>query len=296
MKKIAVLLAAYNGERWIEEQLASILQQRNVNVTIFISVDLSKDNTLSMCQRLASNEQRIKLLEYGERFGGAASNFYRLIKDVDFSSFDYIAFADQDDLWLDNKLEMACRYLESCDVYSSNVTAFWPNGRTYLIDKAQPQVKYDFLFEAAGPGCTYVIDRQVATCFKAFLNENWSSVKEVELHDWLFYAYARVHRYKWVIDSRPSMLYRQHENNQVGANNTFPAALKRYKLIKKKWYRNEILKLLGLFGADLDINFKEPLISKRYITKLKLVFYINQMRRKPKDRIYLMIAIILGGF
>lgn len=245
---------------------------------------------------MALNEPRIKLLQYGERFGGAASNFYRLIKDVDFSAFDYIAFADQDDIWLEDKLTRACSFLTEYDVYSSNVTAFWPDGRKFLIDKAQDQVKYDFLFEAAGPGCTYVINCDVAICFKNFLIEHWSQVKEIALHDWLFYAYARVHHHTWMIDSRSGMHYRQHEHNQVGANNTFSAALKRYKLIKSKWYRGEVLKLLGLFENDLDMPFKEKLITDSYTDKLMLLRHINEFRRKRKDRAYLAIAILLGSF
>lgn len=296
MKKIAVLLAAYNGDLWIEEQIASILQQRNVNVTIFISIDVSNDNTLPLCKYLASNDERIKLLEYGEKFGGAASNFYRLIKDVDFSNFTHIAFADQDDLWLNDKLESACRFLDEYDVYSSNVLAFWVDGRTLLINKAQPQVKYDFLFEAAGPGCTYVISCDAAIRFKDFLIKNWSLIKNISLHDWLFYAYARVNCLKWKIDSRPSMYYRQHKNNQVGANNSFHAAIKRYKLIKSKWYRNEILKLMRLFSSQLNLPFEKEITLSSYINNIKLLRYINNFRRKRKDRIYLAIAMLLNSF
>ncbi|MCE9909962.1 glycosyltransferase [Hafnia paralvei] len=297
MKKIAVLLAAYNGSLWIEAQINSILQQKNVDVTIYISVDISHDNTLSLCECFASSNERIKVLGYGEKFGGAAANFYRLIKDVDFSSFDYVAFADQDDLWLDDKLEISCSFLaEYYDVYSSNVVAFWPDGRRFLIDKAQPQVKYDFLFEAAGPGCTYVIKCDVAISFKDFLVEHWPLVKNISLHDWLFYSYARINCLKWKIDSRPSMYYRQHQNNQIGANNSFSAAVKRYKLIKSKWYRGEILKLIRLFSDSLDIPFKEAILSGRYIDNIKLLRSINQLRRKRKDRLYLSISILLGIF
>lgn len=296
MKKIAVLLAAYNGEQWIEAQITSILQQRTVGVTIFISVDVSQDNTLKLCEQLAVNQPRIKILPYGEKFGGAAPNFYRLLKDVDFSTFDYIAFADQDDIWPEEKLQRACTFMHDYDVYSSNVTAFWPDGRTFLIDKAQPQVKYDFLFEAAGPGCTYVIKRDVALRFKDFITNNWAAVKEVALHDWLFYAYARVHHYRWKIDDLSCMHYRQHANNQVGANNSFAAAMKRYKLIKSKWYRGEVLKLINLFDDKVDIPYKQRLISNSYFDKIRLLPYIHDFRRKRKDRAYLALAILLGDF
>ncbi|MCV5479999.1 glycosyltransferase family 2 protein, partial [Escherichia coli] len=92
--------------------------------------------------------------------------------------------------WLEDKLQRASLFLEKYDVYSSNVIAFWPNGKAVLINKAQPQVKYDFLFEAAGPGCTYVIHRDVAIEFKKFIVSKWQEVKKIELHDWLFYSFS----------------------------------------------------------------------------------------------------------
>jgi len=148
MVKIAVLLAAYNGVKWLPAQVESILQQKNVDVNIFISVDSSSDATEAWVSELALNNTQVKVLPHGEHFGGAGRNFYRLIRDVDFSEFDYIALADQDDIWLADKLSAAHeRISESCaSGYSSNVTAFWSDGRKVLLDKAQRQRKYDFLF------------------------------------------------------------------------------------------------------------------------------------------------------
>ncbi|HGU5088521.1 TPA: glycosyltransferase, partial [Escherichia coli] len=290
------LLAAYNGEQWIQEQISSILKQKNVDVTLFISIDQSSDNTLMLCEELALSEPRINLLPYGDIFGGAALNFYRLIKDVDFTSFDYISFADQDDIWLEDKLQRASLFLEKYDVYSSNVIAFWPNGKAVLINKAQPQVKYDFLFEAAGPGCTYVIHRDVAIEFKKFIVSKWQEVKKIELHDWLFYSFSRVKNFQWVIDERPGMYYRQHQNNQVGANNTMAGAVKRLNLIKCKWYREQICRMISVFEDEVYIPFYRELKTDSYFDKLKILPYLNKIRRRPRDRMYLAIAILIGYF
>ena len=82
-------------------------------------------------------------------------------------------------------------------------------------DKAQPQADWDFLFEAAGPGCTYVFTRDLVIALKASILTNWNEVQNVSLHDWYCYAFARSQGFKWFIDPRPSMNYRQHERNQV---------------------------------------------------------------------------------
>lgn len=203
--KIAVLLAAYNGMQWIEEQLTSILDQTAVDVTVYISVDPSTDGTEAWCTAFAVSHPNIIILPEAGKFGGAARNFFRLIRDVDYCAYDFIALADQDDLWNADKLQRAVAAIQNrrVDAYSSNVTAFWPDGRTHLLDKAQPQVEWDFLFEAAGPGCTYVFNRGLADALKLSMLANWQQLQTVSLHDWYCYAFARSHGYRWYIDPVP---------------------------------------------------------------------------------------------
>lgn len=81
--KIAVLLAAYNGMAYIQQQLETILSQAEVDIKIFISVDLSTDDTFEWCQQFSANQPTVEVLSYGDRFGGAAANFFRLLRDVD---------------------------------------------------------------------------------------------------------------------------------------------------------------------------------------------------------------------
>ena len=110
---VAVLIAAYNGEEWISKQLDCILSQEDVVVDIFVSLDRSSDRTLSLLKSKKYNCPNLSILSYGERFGGAAKNFYRLIKEVDLTSYDYVAFADQDDIWLPEKLNHGIQAMQS---------------------------------------------------------------------------------------------------------------------------------------------------------------------------------------
>src|SRR5690606_1482765 len=128
--------------------------------------------------------------------------------------------SDQDDIWFEDKLARAIGILRRSGsvAYSSNVIAFWPSGRRMLIKKSQPQKKWDFLFEAAGPGCTYVMQADFCTALQQCVCVQWDSVQTVFLHDWFTYAFARANGYQWIIDDKPSMLYRQHADNQVGVN------------------------------------------------------------------------------
>ena len=287
---IAVLLAAYNGMEWIGEQIASISSQKNTSIEIFISVDLSNDKTYEWCQDLARNNSYIKVLPYGERFGGAAKNFYRLIRDVDFSYFDYIALSDQDDIWDSDKLHHAISVIEkdNLDGYSGNVIAFWSDGQERLDKKNFPQKRFDYFFEAAGPGCTYVFKQQAIQKFKKFLIKNWTKVNLVELHDWMIYAYFRSQGMRWKIDNKPLMRYRQHQHNQVGINYGLKAYLIRFNKIKTKWYRNEVQKIINLLNgsSEQDISLKRLFLIKNFW----------HLRRRPRDAIFLLFMIILQIF
>ncbi len=296
-KSLVILLAAYNGQKWLQTQIDSILYTRcEVDLELSLSVDVSNDATLEICNRYATIDTRVSILPYGDRYGGAGKNFYRLLKDTDLICYDYIAFCDQDDIWHENKLPRAIEKLQQYDCYSSNVTAFWEDGREVLIDKAQPQRKWDFLFEAAGPGCTYVFKREVAMEFKAWLLERYHQVGEdIALHDWLLYAFARSQGYSWFIDPNPMMLYRQHANNQVGTNNSFGAAIKRLNMITSKWYRNQCTNIAEHLALH-HLPIVKYGLNKGYVGNLYLLFHINKLRRRLRDRVALTIALLFNLF
>lgn len=292
--RVAVLLAAYNGMRWLEEQLNSIFEQVGVDVTLYISVDISSDGTEAYLREVAAARSNVVVLPDGGKFGGAAKNFFHLIRHVDFSKFDYIALSDQDDIWMKDKLLHAHQVIMARGVsaYSGNVLAFWQDGRKLLIDKAQKQKKYDFFFEAAGPGCSYVIKVSESLLFKDFLLKNWQLANDFSLHDWLVYAWFRFNGYSWYIDKVPKIHYRQHDANQVGANSGLKAIVSRLSLMHKGWYRQEISKLVTLLGEKED-NIKGISIKNGRPTTLFLLMNFSQIRRKSRDQWLLLLAIIV---
>lgn len=295
-KKVGVLLAAFNGESWLAEQVLSILEQKCVDVHLYISLDKSDDSSMSICNKFCLEYKNVTLLPYGATFGGAGKNFYRLFIDVDISDYDFIALSDQDDIWNPDKLISSVDILSGYDGYSSNVIAFWEDGREILINKAQEKKEWDYLFEAAGPGCTYVLRRDVAIKFKTWLIERYDKINnDVELHDWLIYAFCRHFGYRWFIDPRPGMRYRQHANNQVGTNNSISAAKKRLLLIKRKWYRNQVTKIAEHLELQ-SLSMVKYGLNKGYIGNIYLLFNVNQLRRRLRDRIALSFALLFNIF
>lgn len=170
--EVAVLMAVCNGRQWLPAQVDSILGQSGVDISLYLSIDPSKDESELYCRQLAESSDRVILLS-GSGPGNAAANFFRLIRHVDINRYDYIALADQDDIWLDDKLRYAIQRLneEKADGFSSSVEAFWPNGKRRLVRKDYPQRKWDYLFESPGPGCTFVLNSRLSGALRSNLTE-----------------------------------------------------------------------------------------------------------------------------
>ena len=292
--RFAVCLAAYNGLSYIVEQIESILRQRNVDFQIFVSVDQSSDGTEDRLADWALAEPRLTLLPFGQHFGGAGPNFYRLLRDVDLSGFDYLSFADQDDIWHPDKLWRAHSLMIAHNVvgYSSNFTAFWPSGEARVVNKAWPQRAWDFLFESAGPGCTYVLHSSLAFPLQQLVRNADKRLLRVDYHDWLTYAFARSQNYPWVIDSWSSMQYRQHANNQIGVNSGW----------RSFWLRAQ--KILNGYGFEQSLLIADvvhvsalPVVQRGLrggrLGYLWLAFRATQCRRKRMDQMWFFISCVL---
>jgi rhamnosyltransferase len=289
--RVIVLLAACNGENFIKDQLDSLINQTLAPFKIIINVDFSSDKTLDIAQYYQKKYPEILLIKSHQFFGSAGKNFIDLLKNNLFFDSDYIALCDQDDIWKKNKLEKACHTLAmGYDAYSSNVDAFWESGQRKNIVKNQPQKNFDYFFESAGPGCTFVISKKLAISLQESLKKK--NMDQFDFaHDWLIYAYARSNNYKWFIDSFASVKYRQHSSNVLGAN------------IGLKAFILRTLKVLQGVGFDFSFklmkNFNEndPFIKSLFpITRLnliKLAFYSSHCRRRKRDQFFFFCACFL---
>jgi rhamnosyltransferase len=297
--KVLVLLASYNGYSWLPEQIQSILNQSQVDTHLIISDDQSVDGSAELIQDYASRDSRITLLPSVKRYGSAGSNFYRLLQEANTEGYAYIALADQDDIWLSNKLhnQISLIKFHQVDAVSSNVVAYWPDGKRALVDKAQPQRRLDFLFESAGPGCTFLMNAKLAAKVKSVLNDPALPASSVALHDWLIYTICRSNGGKWWIDQRPTLKYRQHGKNVIGVNQGFNAWHNRFRLITNKWYRDEVSKLALIARKLSDDPYIQSacnaLLGSGTIHKLRLLKYMPQSRRNNTERMFLTAMLML---
>jgi len=293
--RVLVCLAAYQGMQWLKEQVDSILAQQGVDVTVLVSIDPSSDGTEVWFEALAAEQDNVLLLPTGQRFGCAAANFFHLLRNADVQSYDLISLADQDDIWLPNKLLRAATYLQQhpdISAYSSNVLAFWPDGRERLVRKAQPQVAWDHLFEAPGPGCTFVMRAEPVIRLQRYCSQHERALREVVSHDWFIYAWFRTRGLGWFIDPEPGLHYRQHASNELGMNRGLAAYRNRLnKVLKGEWFDQAAL-IARLTGAE-QASFVRKWITLTPAGFLYLALRPHLCRRRFRDRLAFSLLCLL---
>ncbi len=223
---IYVLLSTYNGAQYLPQQLESILGQDCPNLHLLIRDDGSTDTTVSILHEYEAKYPQIKLI-VGKNIGVVAS-FFALILAVP-TNADFVAFCDQDDIWLSQKLSRAISCLNSLSITSPNLYC----SATQLINAAGDYIttvqkkikKLDLSYSLIGnivTGCTAVFNQPLLK----LLQNNQPKASEVILHDWWIYLLASACG-KVCYDEQSFILYRQHANNVVG-NTSFFKRIKKF--------------------------------------------------------------------
>lgn len=302
---VHVVMATYNGEPWISAQVQSILNQRGVRVHLAITDDGSTDGTVERVRHLTETDDRVELLpaRIGKR--GAGQNFLSGLSQIEINDGEYLAFADQDDLWHPNKLAHQIEFLNAhkAQATSSNVLSFDESGKTRLIRKDQPQRRWDFIFEAPGPGSTFVLTSTATQLVQSYLETNPS--EDIWLHDWFIYALVRAAGLKWVIDSRPHVAYRQHRDNALGEHRGIAAVQQRLGNMRDGTYRQQFILTAEAALTIGSAASRDPawiaelgeLLTALQDTsprgRCRLLRFEPQMRRDPLEGVALSAAMVL---
>lgn len=250
MKKVLVLMSTYNGLKFIEDQIISILNQKGVYVDILIRDDGSSDGTKEYLQSLTND--RITVIS-GTNIGFAES-FMTLIYESYNYEYDYYAFSDQDDVWLSDKLVTAVSMLEeivdknALNLYYSSFTLVNENliplqERPLVSGKVKPhifnkeEIKPLLLIRYFMLGCTMVFNRKTVE----FINLYRPKMK-LQMHDmWLGQTCGYFGNI--VFDEQSHFLYRQHGNNVSGVSSSLITRLNRFFKSFKTYERRHFREL-----------------------------------------------------
>lgn len=208
MCKVDILMATYNGEKYVAQQIRSLQNQTYEDWNLWVHDDGSSDYTVGIVRRMAETDHRIRLVEDGVRLHSPAWNFMHLLA---FSKAEYTMFCDQDDIWLENKLEVL---MEAMSFRNQELPqAVYGNGYIYKVDTGEisgkallstPTRLGDALFANGGvQGCAILMNRS--------LREICMDTPPVLcMHDHLVTLAALTFGNLTYVDC-PLMLYRRHE-------------------------------------------------------------------------------------
>lgn len=243
-KTIAVLLATYNGERFLREQIESLYAQTIKDWTIYVHDDGSTDGTKAILDEYVEKKDNFVVLDYPSQ-KGASNNFFSLLKRVNAS---YFFFADQDDVWMSNKMEkclvrmlqiekstISKPVLVCCDACVTDEKLKVVSPSLWERSGAYPEFLTNFNESAATPfvtGCTMLLNKAAKESVL------WNVTEKATMHD-AFITLCVFKACGIVEPIRESLMYyRQHGENTLGAyskeNSRLIYKLKHIKYVLKK--------------------------------------------------------------
>lgn len=259
-KTVAILLCTYQGEKYLAEQLNSFFKQTYKYWTLYISDDHSTDSTRDIIgefQKLYGSE---KIIYMGPKSGFAA-HFIDLTSNINVKD-DYVAWSDQDDIWEEDKLDIAVNWLSQQSeskpaVFSSRTTLIDKNNKVIDLSPLfkKPKTFKNALVQNVGGGNTMVFN----SAAKALL-VSVPLARHTISHDWLMYQVVTGCGGVFHYEVKPLVRYRQHENNAVGMNISLRAKVSRLSKLLcgryKKWNSVNIEVLKSIESQLLKNNQK----------------------------------------
>ncbi|GHV38167.1 hypothetical protein FACS1894187_16570 [Synergistales bacterium] len=217
-RDIAILLATYNGEKFLREQFDSLLAQTYQNWTCYIHDDGSTDSTVKIIAEYSDNSDKFIALNYPPQ-GGGGKNFFSMVRKVD---APYIMFCDQDDVWIPEKIEKTLNKMRQTDRTDGPVCVFTDmkvvDANLNIIreslyhDAEKQEFSFKSVFFCGGMlGCTMMINKILADYARKV-----EPCNTVLYHDSLC-AYIALSEGVALFIPEPTILYRQHSGNLFGA-------------------------------------------------------------------------------
>ncbi|MBR6771135.1 MAG: glycosyltransferase family 2 protein [Lachnospiraceae bacterium] len=300
METVVVLMAVYNGEKYLKEQLLSILHQKGVLVELLIRDDGSTDHTVSIIKGFMQEYSNIQLLE--EKNVGSAQSFLTMAQQAEKYQQEYYAFADQDDIWYQDKLLTAVEVLkgrEGPSLYFCGLDLIDAEGKPMgkrLIRKNFTVNKSCALVQNQATGCTMVFNKQALQLL------NVHRPQAIQMHDfWMFILMSFLGSIFY--DERTHMGYRQHGRNVVGAKvgllGRWRARLKYIRRLGEHPREDMAKELLAGYGSLLseeDVRLVSQVACYRTSLRKRLGLLFNRRIRMSdgeKDFWY-RIRILMG--
>jgi len=304
--KVQILVSTYNGEKYLREQLDSLLNQTHSHFFITIRDDGSSDRTKAIIQDYECKFPN-QVEAFYEQNIGVIESFFNLLSSYVHEDTEYICFCDQDDVWMEDKLERGVRTLSE---YSDDQTIMYVTPTLMVNEMLQPLNSwppipqrgpsfYNALIENIAVGATLMLNRSAAK----MIISNLPSPNKIVMHDW--WIYLTVSAFGEIIyDHEPSIYYRQHQGNVVGGQNGIK------ERIKKKWdnylkhchdkiYWNQAKEFERCWGEHLSQEFKRELMefllpNRSFPDRIRYSLTTQLYRQSMLDNLMIRLMMIKG--
>ena len=304
-KVIQVLMSTYNGEKYLNEQIDSILAQdcekrTGTKLKLLIRDDGSKDGTQKILKEYAEKHPETIEWYQGEN-KGVIKSFFELIEKSD-NNATYYAFADQDDYWHKDKLSAGIKHIDKMSEENDtneNIPLLYCCS-PLLVDEELKELNNEMTRKVKKPafenavvenivtGCTIVMNKKLRNMVKAYQPDF------TVMHDWWFYLLASCYG-KVYYDIEQHISYRQHGTNTVGYNvsrtKEFKDRLKRFKKNRHNISRqlSEFIRIYKKYkenaAGDTLLNeeiLNSETVKSRLLIAKKLFKYRGDIKYLPK--------------
>lgn len=292
MNNILVLMATYNGEEYISDQVTSIFEQEGCNINLTISDDCSTDNSIRCINELTKKYPRVKLRKNNFKFKSPGQNFYSLIMEANLTNIDYVAFSDQDDIFIKDKFLEQINLIKDKNIVGSSTNVKCFGNSSKILKQKNKITRYDFNFEGAGQGCTFLMKADFFLNFQSFLKNNEKIIMNFFFHDWLVYLFCRANNFNWYFHDKPLVLYRIHNKNVSGNKYSVSGIKLRFQKLLNGWYYNQIL-IANKLSRKIDMSIPD-FLNLNFFNLCSI--YIFHGRRKISDRFITFIFFVLNRF
>lgn len=301
--EVAILLCTYNGSRFLEEQLDSFEKQTHTNWKIYVSDDGSSDQTIQILEKYCSKFGNGRLIIKNGPKKGFSRNFLSLINDRNIKA-EYYAFSDQDDIWHEEKLARSLAAINNAD---QSIPSLYCS-RTRLINSSGLPIGFSPIFSRT-PSFRNALVQSIAGANTMLINNASRDLLNrvtgdisIVAHDWLTYLVVSGCGGFVFYDPVPTLDYRQHDQNVIGANVGLRSrAAKTVRLFTRQFRNWTSSNLKALACIENQLTHENKLVLRNFsvarqsnfINRIHLMKKTGIFRQSRKGNASLIIAIIL---
>lgn len=289
---VTVLLALYNGMDHLTSQLQSYVNQTCPPTRVLASDDHPEDGTGDLFRNFAA--QAPVTTKWDLILGpqqGLTANFLHLIAKVDPNESAFFALSDQDDIWLPEKLSSAVEILTAAGAHSKHPMLLGTRSWEWVAETGQRRLSrlvpepLDFthaLVQNYAGGNTMVMNSAAVR----LLQQALPNLPLPAAHDWWLYQVISGAGGTVLLDQEPRILYRQHSNNQVGANATFASKLKRFTQMLTGTYRQWMDQNLAALNSHKTLLTKQNIRLLERVTRDRDATLPHRLRLLTETRLH----------